>query len=245
MQIDLQEREHLRRSLLYPSVFIGILWVIKLIEWFFVLDFRTLGVSPGKWEGLIGVLTSPLIHGDFEHLLNNSVALFLLGFVVYQSYRKIANELIIWLWFSAGILTWIGGRPSYHIGASGIVYGLAFFVFFSGIFRKDVVSIAMALLIAFFYGSMIWGLLPIQEGVSWEGHLSGALSGAGAAYFFRNIQPAKKFPWELEPLNEEEDIVEVPFWVEPPIDPLPEIELPPNNTIVYHYIPKKDSAKDE
>ena len=167
------------KSMAAPAMFVLLLWCIKLAELALNTSFHEWGVQPRSWEGLKGVFTYPLIHGGsrgellghFDHLFSNSVPLLVLGFVLLESYRSVAIKVFFAIYFISGFWIWAGahplgsnGMPTYHIGASGIVYGLAFFIFFSGVFRKDAKSIALALLVAFLYGSMVWGLLPIQPG---------------------------------------------------------------------------------
>lgn len=104
-----------------------------------------------------------------------------------------------------GIWVWVGGRSGYHIGASGLVYGLASFLFFSGVIRNDIRLLAISLLVVFLYGSMIWGIFPIFPQVSWESHMLGGISGLVLAIYYRKYGPQKKvYEWELEEEEEEE-----------------------------------------
>ncbi|MGB0838712.1 MAG: rhomboid family intramembrane serine protease [Chitinophagales bacterium] len=220
-------KDHVQDSLFYPIMFVVILWAIKVVELMSSTSFAGFGVLPRNTDGMIGILTYPLIHGNaragdvlgnFSHLFSNSVPLIVLGFIILHSYRRVAWRSIAIIWVGSGLLVWLFANPfslhnSYHIGASGLVYGLAFFVFFSGVFRKDVSSIALALLVAFLYGGIVWGVLPLQEGVSWEGHLGGAIMGVLSAYYFRGIGKVPKKYWEDEPEEDQNNIVESPFWV--------------------------------
>ena len=131
------------------------------------------------------MVLSPFLHGDLSHLFSNSFPIIVLGFIILQNYRSIAWQLLFWLTAMSGFWTWAIGRPSHHIGASGVIYGMAFFVFFSGILRRDTRSMALAMLVTFLYGGLVWGLLPIQIGVSWEGHIAGAVAGVICAIYFR------------------------------------------------------------
>ncbi|WCC44201.1 rhomboid family intramembrane serine protease [Tenacibaculum finnmarkense] len=132
-----------------------------------------------------GILTSPFIHGDTGHLFNNSVPLFVLCASLFYFYRSVALKILIFGGLFTGFLTWVIARESYHIGASGIVYLLFSFVFFSGIIKKQYRLVAVSLIMIFLYGSMIWYVLPIKDGVSWEGHLSGFITGILLAIFYR------------------------------------------------------------
>jgi membrane associated rhomboid family serine protease len=160
-----------------------------------------LGILPRNQSGLIGVFTSPLIHGGFSHLISNTAPLIVMGLGIFYFYPKVAYKVFTIIYFGTGILVWIFAREVYHIGASGIIYGFVSFLFFSGIFRKDNRSIALALVVVFLYGGLIWGVLPVEKGVSWESHLFGTLVGIIPAFIFRKIDPPKRYDWE----NEEPD----------------------------------------
>jgi membrane associated rhomboid family serine protease len=179
----------MRKSILIPLCFGTLMLVVHVVHYFTNTDFSSLGIYPKNSSTLIGIFTSPLIHGNWEHLFSNLFPLLILGSILFVSYKKMA----IWVWLLnyiiTGILVWLFARSnSYHIGASGIIYGLASFLLFSGFFRMDVKSIAIASGVALFYGGMVWGILPIQAGVSWESHLFGAVTGLVLAFIFRNVQ---------------------------------------------------------
>ena len=182
-----------------------IMWIIKLTEWYFELNFFTYGVLPRTLSGLKGVISSPFIHQDFTHLINNSYPLIMLGGMLFYFYKKLGLQIFLWLYFTAGLWLWAIGRTNFHIGASGLVYALASFIFFSGLIKKHSKLSAASLLVVFLYGSMIWGILPIYKGVSWEGHLAGLLAGILLAIHFRNEGPKpKKYRWELDEELEKE-----------------------------------------
>jgi hypothetical protein len=114
-------------------------------------------------------------------------------------YRDVYVRVFFLIWLLHGIWLWVGGRPAYHIGASGIIYGLASFVFFGGVFRREKGMMALSLLVVFLYGSMIWGLFPLFEGMSWEAHLFGAISGALLSWYYRKSGIQRHvYDWELE-----------------------------------------------
>jgi len=185
---------------LTPLTFPVALWVIHLVSLFLNQDLSKLGLLPRKPAGLLGIVTSPLIHGDFSHLISNTLPLIILGWIIFNFYNKISYLLFFFIYLFTGLLVWIFARQVYHIGASGLVYGFVSFLFFSGIFRRDNKSIALALVITFLYGGLVWGILPGMEGISWESHLFGAITGLIAAYLFRKIDPpSKKYDWENEP----------------------------------------------
>ena len=172
-----------------PVGMIAIIWLIYFIEINFGLNFNKFGIYPKSVLGLRGVLFSPFIHGDSSHLVNNSVPLMVMLGCLYYFYQKIANKVLIIGALLTGVLTWVLGRPSYHIGASGVIYMLVSFIFFSGIFRKYYRLIALSLSVVFLYGGMIWYIFPMKERISWEGHLSGFLVGLIFAFVYRNKGP--------------------------------------------------------
>ncbi len=233
------EQQRVKYSLLLPTLFVLVLWAVKLLELGTGYHFSSWGIEPRTLTGLRGIVFSPFLHGDLSHLFSNSFPVIMLGFIILHNYRSIAFELLFWLTVMSGFWTWVIGRPSYHIGASGVIYGMAFFVFFSGILRKDTRSMALALLVTFFYGGLVWGLLPIQEKVSWEGHIAGAIAGIICAIYYRNVGK-EEVPNYLKEEEEELEIVGTPFWVS-------ETKEIPNNLsdnesnwdVRYHYIKKK------
>ena len=199
------EKKHLLSALFIPFLFLLIMWIVKIIEYNFGISFAHFGVFPQSLSGLKGILLSPFIHKDFTHLINNSYPILILGGILFSIYRKIALQLFIWLFFIAGFWLWIIGRPSFHIGASGIIYALASFLLVSGIVQKNPRLSAISMLITFLYGSMIWGLLPTKEPISWEGHLAGFLAGILVAIFYRKEGPKrKKYQWEIDEEIDEE-----------------------------------------
>ncbi|MCF2873301.1 MULTISPECIES: rhomboid family intramembrane serine protease [unclassified Tenacibaculum] len=168
-----------------PFLFVFLIWFIYWIEIKFGFNFNKFGVLPRKLTGLKGVLSSPFIHSDTNHLFNNSVPLFVLSTCLFYFYKEVALKVLVYGGLATGFLTWIIARESYHIGASGIVYLLFSFVFFSGVIKKHYRLVAVSLITIFLYGSMIWYVLPIKEGMSWEGHLSGFIMGFILAIFYR------------------------------------------------------------
>lgn len=185
--------------LVFPLYFVLFLWIVFWFEMKYGFNFNKYGIYPRTFKGLRGILFSPFIHGDIKHLYNNSIPLFVLLFTLFYFYRHVAFKIFIYGALLSGLLTWIYARKSYHIGASGIIYLLFSFLFFSGVFRKNIRLIAVALAVIFIYGSMIWYILPIKKGVSWEGHLSGFIVGLILAYVFRNRGLKRfKYPWEKE-----------------------------------------------
>ena len=192
-------KKGLLKTIKFPMIFVLVIWIVKILEYYFDLNLYKFGVFPREIMGLLGILFAPLIHNDFIHLLNNSIPILVLGSLFIFFYKTLSLEIFLWLFFISGILLWGIGRPNYHIGASGIIYALATFLFTSGIIKKDTRLAAISLIIAFLYGSLIWGIFPIKANVSWEGHLSGLISGLIVAIFYRNEGPKRqKYNWEVE-----------------------------------------------
>jgi len=190
----------------YPILFVLLIWLVFWFEIRFDVVLNSYGVYPGTLKGLRGIIFSPFIHGDIKHLYSNTIPLFVLSAALFYFYRKIAWKVVIFGIVLSGLLTWLIGRPANHIGASGLIYVLVSFTFFKGIFAKHYRLIALSLIVVFLYGSMVWGTLPIKEGVSWEGHLSGMITGLLFAIIFRKeIAKPKKYVWEETHYNEEDD----------------------------------------
>lgn len=179
------EQRKILRSFYLPFLFVAILWIIKIAENFTGIELGVLGVHPRHWEGLIGIITMPFIHAHYEHLISNSVPLLVLGSVLIYFYRESALKTFVLIYFLHSIWLWMAGRDSYHIGASGVVYGLASFVFVSGLIRRHTRLMAVSLLVVFLYGGMLWGIFPLFVGVSWEAHLTGSIAGILCAWAFR------------------------------------------------------------
>ncbi|GAB3203207.1 membrane associated rhomboid family serine protease [Pontibacter aydingkolensis] len=185
-------------SFLPGTLFVALLCLISLLSYLTDADLAWLGVRPRSFFGLIGIVTSPLIHGDLLHLLSNSFPLVLLsGFILYL-HRKVAVKVIVLVYILSGILTWFIGRPSFHIGASGVVYGLAGFLLFNGFLRQNRSAMAVSMAILFLYSGLFYGLLPTEERISWEGHLAGFVAGLVAALVYgEGIK--KTVPTYIEP----------------------------------------------
>ena len=190
----------------YPIFFVLLIWIVFWFEVRFGFRFNDFGVYPRTLSGLKGIVFSPFIHSSMEHLYHNSIPLLVLSMALFYFYREIAWKVILYGILFSGLLTWCIGRPANHIGASGLIYVLMSFILFKGIFAKHFRLIALSLLVVFLYGSMIWYVFPIKENMSWEGHLSGLIVGFVFALIFRkSIAKPKKYKWEEEDYNEDED----------------------------------------
>ena len=198
-----KKTKNLFKILFVPMMFLLIMWTTHLFQFVFNISFIKLGILPKTYIGLKGIFLSPFIHKDWSHLINNSYPILVLGTLLFYSYKKIAYRIFFLLFIFSGVLLWMIGRQSFHIGASGIIYSLASFLFFSGIIRKNPPLTAISLVVLFLYGSMIWGLFPINKFSSWEGHLSGFITGLVISILFREDGPKrKKYQWEIDEENE-------------------------------------------
>ncbi len=190
------------RALRFPTTFIVGLWVIHTVRTIAGLDLTFLGVLPREWSGLPGIFTAPLIHGEWQHLILNTIPLAALSVVLFLFYRRVAVKVFLFIYVMSGLGVWLFARPhTHHIGASGVVYGLLAFVFWSGIFRRNMRAIVLALIVLVMYSGYFPGIVPGAPGISWESHLFGAVSGILIAWVFRD----KIEPDEVPPHEEEED----------------------------------------
>jgi membrane associated rhomboid family serine protease len=196
-----EERKRFLYSLVFPGFFLLAMWAVKFYEFSMEVSFVDAGVYPRRFSGLLGVLLSPLIHGDWKHLIDNSMPVLLLSVALFYFYRDIAYKIWFLIYFIGGILLWGIGRQAYHIGASGLIYGLAAFLFLSGVIRRVRSLMAISLLVVFWYGSMVWGLLPFDFKVSFEAHITGVVSGVVLALVFRDEGPEP----ERSSLDEDEE----------------------------------------
>ena len=198
------EKKIFIHSLIFSTAFVLAFWIVELVERVSGLSFVRLGVYPHHLKGLPGILFSPFIHSDFNHLISNSVPFFILLFMLVYFYRQISYRIFFIMYFLAGLSVWIAGREAWHIGASGVVYAMAAFHFVSGIIRNDVRLLTLSVVVVFLYGGMIWGLFPINPDISWEGHLWGAVSGILLAVYYRRYSIRReKFDWEEEEAEED------------------------------------------
>jgi len=196
----------LSKSLIISFSFITLMWLVFFSQSTFNIPFGHYGILPRNFFGIVGILSAPLIHADLSHILSNTPALLILSITVLYFYPDSSLKVLSAIYLLTGIFVWLFARQVYHVGASGIIYGLLGFLFFSGIFKRDIRSIAIALLVTFIYGGLIWGVLPIMQGISWESHLFGGISGIIMAFIFRKEDPFIKHDWEKE--EEENGTVE-------------------------------------
>ncbi len=228
------ERNKALNALVYPLLFVMIIGLIHLIQYVFEIEFTHYGIFPRDSKGLIGIITSPLIHGSFNHLFNNSVPILILGSSLFFFYKEIALKVTLWIYLMVGVWTWVYAREAYHIGASGFLYGLFSFLLVSGFIRRNTQLISLSFAVIFLYGSLVWGIFPIDVKISFEGHLWGFVAGIILALYYRKQGPQKIVHiWE-----EDEDIDEEgAYWKE-------ETQQPPSKQEI-NYVYKPSRKKEQ
>jgi len=232
--MDKFEKIRLIKSLIVPFIMVFVIWTVKLFEVYSHINLHFLGVLPLKVAGLIGIITAPLIHADFNHLLSNTFALFFLTTALFYFYKEIAAWAFFSIYILSGFWVWFFGRDAYHIGASGIIYGLVAFLFFSGIFRKHKPLVALSLTIVFLYGSIIWGIFPLHASLSWETHLTGLIAGLIMAVYYKNEGPQKPiYQWEEEAEDDDVSNTDISLFEsnETPVDKTDDFGI----DVKYHY----------
>ncbi len=173
----------IQEELKWVLIFIAILWSVRLVDFVLPVDFNTYGLRPRSVGGLIGIPLTPFLHGGWGHLISNTIPLAILLLLLAGS-RTNSIAIVAGLILLGGLLLWLFGRSSVHVGASGLVYGLIAFLIGSGFLERRLVPMLIAFLVLFLYGgTMLWGVLPsMNQGVSWDGHLFGAIAGGLLAY---------------------------------------------------------------
>jgi len=196
-------RANFRLAVKLASAFVALIWLVQLSNWALDLGADDLGIRPRELGGLVGIVFAPLLHGSFEHLLANTPPLLVSATMMLYLYPNSALKVLPAVYFGPGIAVWVLARGGVHIGASGLVYGLVAYVLVAGIIRRDRRAIAASLLVAFMYGALVWGVLPIRYGVSWETHLAAALIGVAMAIVLRHrdVPPRARYTWEDETAN--------------------------------------------
>lgn len=253
--------------LTWPLYFVLLLWLIYWVEVKYNIYLNDYGILPRTLSGLRGIVLSPFLHGSLEHLYNNSIPLFVLIAALRYFYRKQALKVIVYGVLLSGFITWLIGRESYHIGASGLIYVLVSFIFFKGIQTKYYRLVALSLTIIVLYGGMIWYVFPdVDEGISWEGHLGGFISGLLFSKIYSTPEYEKQivYDWQRPDFDPQSDAFMKRFnedgvFVNPPppepepddqINIEPETDIIPSRPIiryVYTYIekPKEENPDKE
>jgi len=240
-----QQFKYSNSVVLYPLMIVFTIW---LVFWYQVRvdhGIKSFGIRPQKFEGLLGIFTSPFLHGDISHIYNNSIPLFVLLLALFYFYKRIAWKVILYGVLLSGFLTWLIASTGNHIGASGLIYVLVSFIFFKGIFAKHYRLIALSLMVIFLYGSMIWYVFPVKDGMSWEGHLGGLITGLVFALIFKKqVAKPERYKWEQPSYNEEDDPFMRQFdengnFIELEPEPETEFELENNQAPKIRYIFRK------
>lgn len=205
---QLSEKRKIFHSVVFPLFLLFLMFSVRLIESLELYNFYWLGIKPLALEGIPGILTMPFKHADWGHFFNNAPSFLVLSVALFYFYRPIGYKVFFTIYFLAGFWLWLLARDAWHVGASGLIYGLASFLFISGINRRHIPLMAISMLVVFLYGGMVWGIFPMPQfkNHSWEGHYWGTLAGIVAAIIYKNDGPQKpKHQWEeTEDLNDEE-----------------------------------------
>lgn len=174
----------LGKSLSIPLNMVILMWLAFVIQVWLGINLAVLGILPRQPLSLLGIFTAPLVHGSFFHLISNTFPILVLGGVLFYFYSRVARQVFSICYFASSALVWLFARPSFHIGASGVIYGLAFFIIFIGFIRKDLKSTIISVIIVLLYGGLFYGIFPTEEHISWEAHLMGALVGIASAIYY-------------------------------------------------------------
>ncbi|MEG3768248.1 rhomboid family intramembrane serine protease [Alteromonas sp. 14N.309.X.WAT.G.H12] len=202
------QRDALLQSLAFSTFCVMVLWVIQSAGVLFDLPLSYLGIQPLTLRGLVGVVSAPLVHGSYEHLFNNTLPLIILGGALGYGYPKTRLKALGFAWLGSGIGVWLWGRPSVHLGASGVAHGLFFYLFVIAVMRRDARSVGLMMIAFFLYGGMVMTIFPRDPQISYEAHFFGAMGGIAAALLFGKQEPKpeiKKYSWEQ--VDEEDPII--------------------------------------
>lgn len=196
MIIQNDSQTELKKMLLatvIPGSFLFLVWMVFLLEISLDIDLAAYGLRPRDFRQWFGIITMPFLHGGFSHIIANTASFLVLGSLLFYFYNEDAIAVFIWSYFLSGIFTWIIARGNIHIGASAMVYAFAGYLFTAGVINKDIRKMAISLIVVFMYGSMIWGIFPQNNNISWEGHLSGFTAGIGLAFMYRPPKPVDEY----------------------------------------------------
>ncbi len=195
------DRERINYAVFSAAVLLVGIWLVWLGSWLLGWSMGDLGIEPRQLRGLVGILSAPFAHASFEHLMSNTLPLALLATLTLYAYPRAAQWALPMIWLLSGLGVWLFARDSVHVGMSGVNHGLMFFLFLTGLFRRDRLGVAIALVVFFFYGGMLLTVLPREENISFEYHLAGAAAGALAAILLFRLDPKpprKRYSWEDE-----------------------------------------------
>ncbi|MDZ4823524.1 MAG: rhomboid family intramembrane serine protease [Flavobacteriales bacterium] len=202
----ISEKQKALDALMMTGFFLLLCWSAFVFDEYLDFSLKQYGLRPRSVDGLIGIVSMHFLHSDLKHIWQNTMAFLVLNTMLFYFYRTISLKVFLWLLFLPGMILWLWARPDNHIGASMIIYGIAAFLFTGGVVRWDMQLMRVSLVVALFYGSLVWYLFPVEERISWEGHLSGAVVGAALAAIYRKQGPQRKqFAWENEPDEPDEN----------------------------------------
>ena len=248
-----RDRRRFETAIFWGAVFVAVLWLVAVAEWAAGVKFTALGLAPREPLGLIGILGAPLVHGSLEHLLANTLPTFVLVALGMYAVPRATFRALPLIWVLSGVIVWIFGRESLHIGASGVTHGLMSFLFLIGALRRDRVTLSIALVVFFRYGSMIYGFLPREAGISFEYHGAGLVAGVLAAILYRGLDPLppqRRYSWEDEPEDEyEPESHRVDDPLEPPspidVEPIWDGPTPPRRGVVLQFPRRPQNDPDD
>lgn len=226
-----QEEKMILKSFLFPGLLILLMWTIFLFEQLGGFSLSFLGIHPLQCQGLPGILLAPMLHADWKHIGTNTIPMLVLGASLFYFYKPLAWRILLLSVLVTGFWVWTGARDGVHLGASGLIYALASFLFVSGLLRRETRLMAVSLIVVFLYGSMVWGVFPAflpQKNISWESHLYGGISGIMLALYYRTQGPQRsKYSWEIEPEDDDDNLTypvdpenpeQKPYWQVPDPD---------------------------
>lgn len=200
-----QALQSFKKRMRWPISFIVFMWAVFFVTIILNVHLGNFGIYPRTTVGFLGIFTSPLIHANFKHLLSNTVPMIGMLTIMVMFYPRVAMKAFLMIYVLTGLSVWCFGRPVYHIGASGVVYGLVAFVFWSGVFRRSMKSIVLALIIVILYTPMFAGILPNQEGISWESHLLGGIVGIFTSFYYKKYLEVDEMKKDNHIIDEEDE----------------------------------------
>jgi membrane associated rhomboid family serine protease len=175
----------LKKQLIWVSYIVGLFLVIEAVNMLTGRYFNQFSIYPRELTHLPYIFSAPFLHANLTHFASNVVTLAVFSFLLLQFGAKRFLTVSFGLIILTGLLVWAFGRSSFHLGASGVIYGFFGYLVFAGFLSKRFFLIVISVLVAFFYGSMIWGVLPSRPYISWESHLFGFIAGLCLAWFLR------------------------------------------------------------
>jgi membrane associated rhomboid family serine protease len=247
-----RDRRRLETALFWAALTVATLWLVSLAETIAGTQFTALGLAPREALGLLGILGAPLVHGSIGHLVANSLPTFVLVALGMYAVPRATFKAIPLIWIVSGVLVWLFGRESLHIGASGVTHGLMSFLFLLGALRRDRVTLAIAFVVFFLYGSMLYGFLPGEAGISFEYHGGGLVAGVLAAVLYRKLDPPPpqmSYSWETEPELDEDpgrmgtDPLEPPAPID--VKPIWDGPTPPSRGVVIPFPLRRPANGDD